>query len=235
MSKDPAFLFYPGDWMGGTVTFSRLHKGAYIDLLMAQYNIGHMSIEDIKIILGADYETMWESKLKSKFIQDANGLFYNKKLEEVIEKRKAFSESRRKNLKSKSPHMDDLMEAHVENENENEDIIKDGDAKIKGEYEGEKLPPRTSMYSEIFETFWDSYCKVTRQISDKEPAYREWKVLNQEERNKAMENIRNYYEDCLRNKRPAKMAKTYLRDRTFNNDFRQSSGFLPNGKRSFAV
>jgi len=117
-------------------------------------------------------------------------------------------------------------------EEEKEKIKKE---KEEGDDMSGGLPPRTSVYSEIFLTFWDSYCKITKQISDMEPAHREWKVLNQEERNKAMENIQSYYEDCLRNKRPAKMAKTYLRDRTFNNDFRQCLGFLPNGKRRFAV
>lgn len=129
MSKDPAFLFYPGDWMGGTMTFSRSHKGAYMDLLMAQYNNGHMSIEDIKIVLGDDFEKMWELKLKSKFTQDCNGLFFNKKLEEVIEKRKLFTESRRKNLESKKSHKKTRkgkhMDVHMENEDEDEDLNKD--------------------------------------------------------------------------------------------------------------
>ncbi|MHA2039809.1 MAG: hypothetical protein ACW98X_25615, partial [Promethearchaeota archaeon] len=45
MAKDPAFLFYPGDWLGGTMLFSRAHKGAYMDLLMAQFNNGHMELQ----------------------------------------------------------------------------------------------------------------------------------------------------------------------------------------------
>ena len=86
-SKDPAFLFYPGDWLGGTLTFTRPHKGAYMDLLMAQFNSGHLSVEDIKVILKEDFETMWELKLKSKFITDENGLYYNERLEVEKEKR----------------------------------------------------------------------------------------------------------------------------------------------------
>jgi len=319
MGHDPAFLFYPGDWMGGTMTFNRAQKGAYMDLLMAQYNNGRLSIDDIKIVLGVDFDSMWLSKLKDKFQTDGE-FYWSERLRYEVEKRKNYTESRRlartkarednvriyllldkdsgyikigssvnplrryneianqtisvvgssnernyellwysgatervkeielhdhfknKNISGEwfSLNDEDIRMIQrtlprTENENENENIIKDGDIKIKGEYEGEKLPPRTSIYSEIFSTFWNSYCKVTKQISDKEPAYREWKVLTQEERNKAMENIQNYYEDCLRNKRPAKMAKTYLKDRTFNNDFKQLSGFLPNGKRNFAV
>ena len=95
MGQDPAFLFYPGDWMGGTVTFSRAHKGAYMDLLMAQFNYGHMTLDDIKHILGSDFDLMWEQKLKQKFEIDSNGCFYNKKLEDEKQKRKGYVESRR--------------------------------------------------------------------------------------------------------------------------------------------
>lgn len=98
MAKDPAFLFFPGDWLGGTMTFSRAQKGAYIDLLMAQFNNGHLALHEIKIILGKDdFENMWESFLKRKFKIDSKGLFYNEKLENEIDKRKYFTESRRKN------------------------------------------------------------------------------------------------------------------------------------------
>ena len=99
MAKDPAFLFYPGDWLGGTLLFDRSHKGAYMDLLMVQFNSGHMLIEDIKMTLGNDYETMWESKLKSKFKQDSDGKWYNVRLDFEKNKRINYTKSRGKNLK----------------------------------------------------------------------------------------------------------------------------------------
>ncbi len=101
MAKDPAFLFYPGDWMGGTATFTRAHKGAYMDLLMAQFNYGHMALQDIKNILNGDFDEMWESKLKFKFKLDEEGLYYNERLDFEKEKRKSFTESRKQNLKDK--------------------------------------------------------------------------------------------------------------------------------------
>lgn len=117
--RDPAFLFYPGDWLGGTMTFSRSHKGAYMDLLMVQFNNGHMSLQDIETVLGGDFQTMWESKLKAKFLQDESGLFYNQKLEYEINKRKNFTDSRKKNLSNKTPHMESHTDKRMENENEN--------------------------------------------------------------------------------------------------------------------
>ena len=43
MAKDPAFLFYPNDWLGGTIGMSFEEKGAYMELLIAQFNLGHMT------------------------------------------------------------------------------------------------------------------------------------------------------------------------------------------------
>lgn len=116
MAKDPAFLFYPGDWLGGTMTFSRHHKGAYMDLLMAQFNQVALTIEDIQQVLGVDFQ-LWETKLKSKFESESNGtLFYNKKLREEVIRRKQYTQSRRNNL-NKS-HMEHHMAQHMETETE---------------------------------------------------------------------------------------------------------------------
>ena len=95
MAKDPAFLFYPGDWMGGTMIMSRHQKGCYIDLLIAQFNNGPLSLESIKTILGQDQAT-W-TVLSSKFKKDSEGNYYNVRLATEIEKRKQFAESRRLN------------------------------------------------------------------------------------------------------------------------------------------
>jgi uncharacterized phage protein (TIGR02220 family) len=105
MAKDPAFLFYPGNWLKGTQLFSRSHKGAYMDILMAQFSNGHLSINDIKQVLGVDYENMWESKLKLKFKVDDKGLYYNDFMENVMIKREEYTKGRINNLKGeKSSH-----------------------------------------------------------------------------------------------------------------------------------
>lgn len=107
MKKDPAFLFYPGSWLKGTQLMSRPHKGALMDLLMAQFDNIRLSLDDIKTILGSDYETMWENKLKNKFVIDAKGLYYNEKLDRVIKERNNYKKGRLDNLKGKkTPHKD---------------------------------------------------------------------------------------------------------------------------------
>lgn len=102
MAKDPAFLFFPGDWLGGTMTLNRHQKGAYLDLLMVQFNNGHMSLDDIKETLGdKDFGDFWESKLKKKFKIDSDGLYFNKKLEDEVLKRRKFIEHQRENAKKR--------------------------------------------------------------------------------------------------------------------------------------
>ncbi len=94
--KDPAFLFYPGDWLGGTMGMTFEEKGAYIEVLMLQFNRGHMTYHMISHVLGHK-DDLWRA-IQSKFEVDKNGLFYNKRLEEEQNKRIAYTTSRKKNI-----------------------------------------------------------------------------------------------------------------------------------------
>jgi hypothetical protein len=123
--KDPAMLWYWNDWYSGTGLLSRFLKGCYMDLLHAQFNNGRLSLEEIKVCLGADFGSSWPT-LQKKFKQDENGLFFNERLENEKEKRKAFSQSRRDNVNKryeKPTHVDTYvghMNNHMENTNRNE-------------------------------------------------------------------------------------------------------------------
>ena len=123
MAKDPAFLFYPGDWLGGTMLLTRHQKGCYIDLLMAQFNYGPLSLEQIKILLGTD-QASW-TVLQAKFKKDANGNFFNEKLATEIEKRKNFVSSRGDNKRGKTKSYNKSCENHMINHMENENVNKD--------------------------------------------------------------------------------------------------------------
>lgn len=97
-----------------------------MDVLHAQFNNGRLSLEEIKTCLGSDFGASWPT-LQKKFKQDDKGLFFNERLEAEKEKRKSFTESRRKNLTSKAhmtPHIIEHMEPHMENENEDINDIK---------------------------------------------------------------------------------------------------------------
>lgn len=125
MAKDPAFLWYPGDWLGGTSTFSRFLKGAYIDLLMAQFNAGALSLEEIKTVLGSDFGQAWPA-IQKKFKQTDTGLFFNERLQLEKERRQEYVKSRGTNRSGTTNHMKNISnsyessyEKHMENRNEN--------------------------------------------------------------------------------------------------------------------
>lgn len=114
MAKDPAFLFYPNDWLGGTLGMTFEEKGAYMELLMLQFNRGHMT----KDMIGQTVGQLWV-KLEDKFRMDDNGLWFNERLELEKEKRKQFVSSRVNNKKGKNQysHMNGHMTSHMDNEN----------------------------------------------------------------------------------------------------------------------
>src|SRR5690348_8216453 len=92
MAKDPAFLFYSGDFLVGTALFSDAEIGQYVRLLCFMHQSGHISKEDMfNICPNISF------KVLAKFKQDSDGLYFNERLEKEIEKRKNYSESRRKN------------------------------------------------------------------------------------------------------------------------------------------
>jgi len=131
--KDPAFLFYPGDWLSGTIGMTFEEKGAYFELLMVQFSRGHMTSHMCGQVVG----DIWE-RIKFKFQQDENGLWYNERLDIEKERRKNFVNSRKnnksgsnqhKNVKENqninthtNNHMSGHMTSHMENRNINRDI-----------------------------------------------------------------------------------------------------------------
>lgn len=127
MAKDPAFLFYTSDFTTGTQFFSDEQVGIYIRLLMAQHQHGHLSEKQVSIICKS-----YDKEVLSKFAKDDEGLYYNERLDIEISKRKTYSDSRRNNRKgngSKEIEEKPLNNislsyvSHMENENENKDVI----------------------------------------------------------------------------------------------------------------
>lgn len=115
MSRDPAFLFYPGDWLGGTMCFTLEEKGAYLELLILQFNQGKFTEAQAKHMLSKCEASVWQN-IKHKFI-NKGGYYYQERLQSEIEKRRNFSQSRKNNaLGSNKPK---TYAEHMEDENEN--------------------------------------------------------------------------------------------------------------------
>jgi uncharacterized protein YdaU (DUF1376 family) len=142
MAKDPAVLWYPGDYIGGTMGMTFEEKGAYVELLMLQFLRGHMTSHMIGQTLGQTGGQIWD-RIKDKFQQDPEGLYYNERMELEIKRRQSYVKSRGNNLSGKnqyskrgdkiSAHMDGHMTSHMENENEIEDFKDIEEKGVQGE------------------------------------------------------------------------------------------------------
>lgn len=118
MAKDPAFLFYPGDWSLGTMHLTLLQKGCYMELLVLQFAKEKFTEAQAKHMLNGSFELAWPT-LKDKFSTDGT-FFWNERLKLEKEKRKKFTDSRRHNGSIRKKQ-DKHMQSHMEDENINED------------------------------------------------------------------------------------------------------------------
>lgn len=119
MPKDPAFLFYPGDWNLGTMHLTLLEKGCYIELLILQFAKGRFTEAQAKRMLNGSFDLAW-ANIKDKF--ETDGVFYwNRRLQEEKEKRQKFSESRRINGLSPKKANKHMLK-HMEDENKDDKL-----------------------------------------------------------------------------------------------------------------
>lgn len=158
MAKDPAFLFYPNDYIGGTMGMTFEEKGAYVELLMCQFNRGHMTSHMCGQLVGQ----IWDN-IKHKFKKDEEGLYFNVRLESEINKRKAYTDSRRNNIKGKNQytnndaHMEGHMTSHMENENENENINGNNNSLSKEEIKLNRILAAENKFKETVSEYISIY------------------------------------------------------------------------------
>ena len=99
-------------------------KGAYIDLLIFQFNNHQFTEAQAKQVLSICFASVWEV-LQNKFKKDGE-FYFNERLRSEIDKRRAFSESRRINaLHEKRPRKGKSKAYAKHMGNENEDINRD--------------------------------------------------------------------------------------------------------------
>ncbi len=94
--------------------------GKYIRLLCMQHQKGHLPEKDMLKICKS-----YDEDIFCKFTKDESGLYYNVRLDEEVQKRINYSESRRNNRKKKEDmkNICKTYDEHMENENENENTI----------------------------------------------------------------------------------------------------------------
>jgi len=148
MAKDPAVLFYTSDFLSGTSFFSYEEKGRYITLLCQQHQKnGIPENHMINICESLD------SQVAKKFVKGEDGLYRNQRMADESERRRNYCNSRSNNKSGRKSTLKDnnhtkitskSYENRMENENDNEDVSKNG--KLKEE--------QVMDYPTLF-TYWE--------------------------------------------------------------------------------
>lgn len=89
MAKDPAILFYTGDFLNGCTDLTFEERGQYITLLCLQHQKGHLSEKTIRLSVGSV-----SVDVLKKLQKDSEGNFYNERMEIEMQKRAQFLDSR---------------------------------------------------------------------------------------------------------------------------------------------
>lgn len=95
--EDFCFTYYDGDAARDTTHMNRLERGAYHDLVISQRKFGHLSLDQVKKILGRDFEECWPA-IELIMKVDTEGKFFIEWLEGSIQKMRAHSKKQRQNV-----------------------------------------------------------------------------------------------------------------------------------------
>jgi hypothetical protein len=146
MAKDPGFIFYPGDYLRDTQTLSEKTQVAYDRIMCEHMRNICISKKQLKFFTKRLNEHEIEELMY--VLTEVEEGYQIEWVAESIRKRRAYSESRRKNRSQKTKkHINNISKTydkHMEIENENEDVIDN----IKGGV-GEKI-----NFSDLENTQW---------------------------------------------------------------------------------
>lgn len=95
MAKDPAFIFYPQDFVMGTMFMTDEQVGKYVRLLCAQHQQGGLIIKDVFNAVVGDHQLV-----RDKFVETPDG-FFNERLMAEMKKRAVKSSNLSDNAKKR--------------------------------------------------------------------------------------------------------------------------------------
>lgn len=128
MAKDPAFLFYPGDYLRDTQCLSEKAQVAY-DRIMCEH-MRNICKDVSNIGITKDKLKFFTKRLNEDELNDlmnvlvkSGDIFQIEWVALSICKRKAYSEGRAENRKGKKNKDMFTYDSHMENENENENVL----------------------------------------------------------------------------------------------------------------
>jgi uncharacterized protein YdaU (DUF1376 family) len=250
--KDPAFLFYPADFLIGCADLTSEEIGFYIKLLCYQHQKGHLSKKSIGFYLGYGLGFEWVSlsaEFRSKFKEDEEGLIFNRRLEREITERSQFIEKQRNNGKmggrpktQTKPKQNPNINPNI-NPNEtqtkasrDEDININEDENINennkgGMGEKEETPNVENHCTEGDETF----CEVLEELSfenvwtmygkkgNKKTSQQKWGKLKNHCKLSALKHIPEYVKATL-DIQYRKNFETYINQEVWNDEIIKKNG-----------
>ena len=122
MAKDPAFLFYPGDYLRDTQNFTEHQQVAY-DRIMCEH-MRNICITQTQLNFFTKRLNPEEKNELLFYLKQVEGGFQIEWVAESIEKRRSYSENRRDNRTKNKKDICLSHDEHMENEIENENINK---------------------------------------------------------------------------------------------------------------
>lgn len=165
MAKDPAFLFYPGDYLRDTQCLSEACQVAY-DRIMCEH-MRNICISQEQLNFFTKRLSDEEKKELLFILTKIDGGFQIEWVAESIVKRKEYSNSRAKNRTSKTKKDMFTYDKHmvIENENENKEVF----INIK-ETENEKITPSPDneyLWVNIKNSFFNDFRWIEKFCRDK--------------------------------------------------------------------
>lgn len=119
MANDPAFLFYPGDYLRDTQCLSEKSQVAY-DRIMCEH-MRNICISQEQLNFFTKRLSEEEKKEVKMLLVKTSAGYQIQWVAESISKRKAYSDSRRKNKEGKTKNISKSYDSHMDNEIVNED------------------------------------------------------------------------------------------------------------------
>jgi hypothetical protein len=94
--SDFCFTYYDGDAARDMAHMNRLERGAYTDIMISQRKFGHLTLDQIKKILGKDFEECFPA-VELVLQVDNDGKFFIEWVDTSTNKREAYIASRTRN------------------------------------------------------------------------------------------------------------------------------------------
>lgn len=217
MAKNPVFPLYYNDLLGSCRAFTDEELGAYLRLLIYQWdNFGLPLGFDRLNLIAPTAEKNWRT-IGPKFVE-IDGQLFNERLEEIRAERQKFSEKQSGNgkLGGRPKTQKEPKENPDTKPNNNPKKSLHNEDEDEGELKDKKGTREEKVSVEVwpnFEDFWDAYDKkVGRPKSEKK-----WEKLDQKTKEKIMQDI-PLYKQQQPDKQYRKNPETYLNNEGWNDE-----------------